>query len=166
MSAPAYSYRDDSRVPRFDDSRPIVIFDGLCVLCSGGVQWMLRRDPAGTTRFAVIQDAVPRALYAHYGLDADRFDTFMVLADGRMHIKWQGVLAAARTMPQPWRMLAYAGRLVPQPIGDRLYDVVQRKRIAWFGARATCYRPVDSDRARFLDPAMLTSSAPPSLRPR
>ncbi len=84
-----------------------LIFDGMCVLCSSGVQFMLARDPEGSTRFAAIQEAVPRALYAHYGLDADAFDTFMVLRDGQPYVKWQGLLAAGRTLPQA---LARAGR--------------------------------------------------------
>ena len=50
----AYSYRNDPSVPAFDDSRPLVIFDGECVLCSNGIQWMFARDPKGVTKFAVI----------------------------------------------------------------------------------------------------------------
>ena len=146
----AYSYRDDPAVPSFDDSHPIVVFDGLCVLCSGGVQWMLDRDPDGASRFAVIQDPLPHALYRHYGLDAEAFDTFMVLADGQPYTKWRGVLAAARTMPQPWSALGNLGRLLPAFIGDRLYDWVQRNRIAWFGRRDACRRPTAKEQARFL----------------
>ena len=150
MPARPYSYRDDPAVPAFDDSSPIVVFDGLCVLCSSGVAWMMRRDPTGTTRFAVIQDPVPRALYRHYGLDADAFDTFMVLSEGVPYTRWSGVLAAARTMPQPWRGLAAAGRLIPDIIGDRLYDWVQRHRLQWFGSRNVCRRPSEAEKARFL----------------
>jgi predicted DCC family thiol-disulfide oxidoreductase YuxK len=147
----AYSYRSDPRVPPFDDSVPLVIFDGLCVLCSSGVQWMLAHDPDGNSRFAAIQEDVPRALYSHYGLDADAFDTFMVLADGIPHTRWRGVLAAARTMRQPWRGLAALGRLVPTSLGDRLYDWVQRNRISWFGRRDLCLRPQPDTQRRFLN---------------
>ena len=76
-----YSYRTDPDVPAFDDATPIVIFDGLCVLCSGGVDWMLKHDPNGTSRFAAIQQSVPRALYRHYGLDAAAFHPIMAIAD-------------------------------------------------------------------------------------
>jgi len=145
-----YSYRDDPAVPAFDDRNPLLVFDGLCVLCSRGVQWMLDRDPNGTTRFAVIQDPLAQALYRHYGLDADAFDTFMVLADGRPHTRWDGVLAAARTLPQPWRALGAAGWIVPNAIGDRIYDWVQRNRLEWFGVRDACRRPEPSEAARFL----------------
>jgi len=146
----AYSYRDDPAVPKFDDASPIVIFDGHCVLCSSGVQWMLNRDPSGSSRFAVIQDPLPRALYRHYGLDPEVFDTFMVLSEGIPHTRWAGALAAVRTMPQPWRALAIAGRLIPDAVGDRFYDWVQRNRFKWFGTRDACRRPSEAERARFL----------------
>lgn len=153
MTVPAYSYRNDASVPKFDDSQPLIIFDGMCVLCSSGVRWMLARDPRGKTRFAAIQQPVPRSLYAHYGLDADRFDTFMVLADGRPYTKWAGVLAAGRSLPQPWRALAALGRIVPHAIGDGIYDWVQTNRLTWFGKRETCLRPTPSDQSRFLTEA-------------
>jgi predicted DCC family thiol-disulfide oxidoreductase YuxK len=153
MANHPYSYREDPSVPAFDDHAPIVIFDGLCVLCATGVQWMLARDPAGCSRYAAIQDPIPRALYQHFGLDAKVFDTFMVLADGIAFTKWSGVLAAGRAMPPPWRWLAVAGRAVPNVIGDPLYDWVQRNRIGWFGERQTCLRPDAAQSRRFLSPS-------------
>lgn len=152
MTNRSYSYRSDPDVPSFDDHEPLIIFDGHCVLCSSGVQFMLARDPNGTSRFAAIQDAIPRALYRHYGLDADRFDTFMVLANGIPCVKWQGVLAAGRTMPPPWRWLAAMGRLMPNALGDRLYDWVQRNRIVWFGSQDVCFRLAASTHPRLLLP--------------
>jgi predicted DCC family thiol-disulfide oxidoreductase YuxK len=149
MPITPYSYRDDPNVPPFNDAAPLVIFDGLCVLCSSGVQWMLARDPSGRSRFAVIQDPLPQALYRHYGLDSETFDTFMVLSDGVPYTRWAGVLAAARTMRQPWRGLGAVGRVIPSFIGDRVYDWVQRNRLRWFGRRDLCRRPGAGEAARF-----------------
>ena len=145
-----FSYRTDPAVPAFDDRAPLIIFDGMCVLCSGGVHWMLARDAGGSSRFAAIQQRVPQALYRHYNLDAAAFDTFMVLADGVPHTKWAGVLAAGRTLPAPWRWLAAIGRVVPNFIGDAFYDWVQRHRIGWFGSRETCLMPGPQTKKRFL----------------
>lgn len=140
-------------MPGFDDSASLLIFDGHCVLCSRGVQFILARDPHGTTCFAAIQEKVPQALYAHYGLDADRFDTFMVLRDGLPYLKWKGVCMAARLMPAPWHWLGAIGSLVPSIVGDGIYDVVQRHRIGWFGAREVCFIPAAHHRVRLLPPA-------------
>ena len=146
----AYSYRADPNVPAFDDTRPLIIFDGLCVLCASGVQWMFAHDPNGSSRFAAIQQPIPQALYGHYSLDAETFETFMVLSDGIAYTKWAGVLAAGRTMPQPWRTLATLGRAVPRFIGDWIYDIIQRNRLSWFGSRQTCLMPAAAQRLRFL----------------
>jgi predicted DCC family thiol-disulfide oxidoreductase YuxK len=146
----AYSYRDDPLVPAFDDSAPILIFDGVCVLCSSGVLWMVKRDPKGSTRFAAIQEPVTKAIYRHYGLDADAFDTFMVLKDGVPHIKWRALIEASKTMPAPWKWLGVAGQIVPAFIGDAFYDIVQKNRFSWFGERETCLVPDEAARARFL----------------
>ena len=150
MQPEPYSYRADPAVPAFDDGAPLIIFDGHCVLCSGGVQFMLARDPHGVARFAAIQEPVPKALYAHYGLDAEHFDTFMVLQEGLPFVKWAGLCAAARAMPAPWRWLGQLGRAVPGVIGDRIYDWVQRNRIGWFGARDTCFMALPEHRVRLL----------------
>lgn len=148
-----FSYRADPAVPPFDDGEPLIIFDGVCVLCSAGVHWMLARDPNGKSRFAAIQEDIPAALYKHYGLDAVAFDTFMVLADGVPHTKWRGSLAAARTLPRPWCWLGLIGRVVPDFLGNRLYDWVQRNRIKWFGQRDVCLMPSTNHKYRFLNQA-------------
>lgn len=146
----AYSYRTDTTVPDFDDSRPLLIFDGMCVLCSGGVQFMMRHDRSGTCSFATIQHPVPQALYQHYGLDATRFTTFMVLADGIPHTKWRGLLAAAKLMGGVWKFLGFVGGLLPSALGNLIYDVVQNNRLQWFGARTSCYMPSQAERERYL----------------
>ena len=37
-----YSYRDDADVPGFADDRPLIVFDGECVFCSGWVKFALK----------------------------------------------------------------------------------------------------------------------------
>lgn len=132
------------------EETPLLIFDGDCALCSAGIQWMLERDPRGRYRFATVQTPAAREIYARFGLDPDLFDTIMVLIDGVPHLRWSGVLAAARLMPPPWRWLGVVGRVVPDFIGDQIYDLVQRNRFKWFGRRAQCFTPADAMRGRFI----------------
>lgn len=146
----AYSYRDDPAAPAFDDRQPLFIFDGFCVLCSEGVKWMVRRDPNGRTQFASVQSPLGRALYVHYGLDPDEFDTFLILKDGAAYGKWRGWLEAAKTVPAPWSWLGYAGHVMPPFLGDCIYDVIQKNRFAWFGKRDVCLTPDASIASRFV----------------
>lgn len=146
-----FSYRADPAVPSFDDSAPLLIFDGHCVFCSAAVDWHLKQDPNGATRFAAIQSPLARALYIHYGLDADQFDTFMVLKNGVPYLRYRGWLEAAKSMPSPWKWLGYLGHVIPTPIGDAVYDFLQRNRVNWFGERKSCFVPAPAALARMLE---------------
>ncbi len=55
MQRAPYDYRSDPAVPRFADDRPIIIFDGKCVLCSWFARFVLRTDRAGRFRLAAAQ---------------------------------------------------------------------------------------------------------------
>ena len=66
--ADAYSYRNDPAVPSFPDDRPVVIFDGNCVLCSAFAQFILRTDRRRRFRLMAAQTPLGAALYEHYGL--------------------------------------------------------------------------------------------------
>ena len=40
---PPYSYRNDPQVPRFPDDKGLIVFDGVCVLCTS---WASNATPA------------------------------------------------------------------------------------------------------------------------
>ena len=66
MTSPAFSYRDDPAVPAFPDDRPLIVFDGVCVLCSASARFVLRHDEAGRFRLTAAQSSVGQALYRHH----------------------------------------------------------------------------------------------------
>ena len=159
VHAQPHSYRDDASVPRFDDSRPIVVFDGVCVLCSGWMDFLVRRDAAATRfRFVVTQSPLGQALYRHYCLDPVDFETNLVLVDGRLHTKLDAFAAVMRALPNLWPLLSVA-RVIPAPIADRLYDLIAKNRYRWFGKRDACLMPTSELRARFLPDGWKTAPA-------
>ena len=145
----AASYRDDKRVPPFPDDRPIVIFDGKCVMCSRFANLILRRDRAGRFRLLAAQTPLGEALYRHFGLDPVVYETNILIEDGRTWFKSEASIRILERLGFPWSMMA-AARLLPLALRDRLYDLVARNRLRWFGERATCYLPQPEDADRFL----------------
>ena len=148
-SATPYSYRTDSRVPSFPDDRPIFIFDAQCVLCSRWVELVLRYDHASRYRLLSAQSACGRALYVHYGLDPDNYETNLLLVDGMPLAKSEGSIRLAMDLGLPWS-LAGILRVLPRRIADRLYDWLAQNRFRIFGRRDTCYLPRSVDRERFI----------------
>ncbi|HZZ87120.1 MAG TPA: DCC1-like thiol-disulfide oxidoreductase family protein, partial [Caulobacteraceae bacterium] len=136
----AYGYRGDPAVPAFPDDRPILIFDGKCVLCSGFVQFILRHDRRRRLRLLAAQTPTGAALYRHLGLASEAYETNILLENGRAWLKSEGSIRIFERLGLPWSLLG-AGRVLPLPIRDGLYEVIARNRLRWFGARDTCFLP-------------------------
>jgi predicted DCC family thiol-disulfide oxidoreductase YuxK len=149
MSDAAYSYRGDPRVPPFPDDKPIIVFDGKCVLCSRWVRFVMRHD--GEKRFRLLPAQTPLgiALYEHYGLDPVVYETNVLLEDGRAWLKSEGTIRMFERLGLPWSSMAVF-RAMPRALRDKLYNVVARNRLKWFGSRDTCFIPEPGDADRFI----------------
>jgi predicted DCC family thiol-disulfide oxidoreductase YuxK len=149
MAREAFSYRSDPAVPVFPDDRPILIFDGNCVLCSSFVQFILRTDRKRRFRLLAAQTPLGAALYQHLGLNPTDYETNILLEDGRAWLKSEGSLRIFAGLGLPWSLMS-VGRLLPRPVRDRLYDIVARNRLRWFGVRQSCYLPDPAHADRFI----------------
>jgi predicted DCC family thiol-disulfide oxidoreductase YuxK len=144
-----YSYRQDSAVPPFADDKPIIIFDGYCALCSGWAAFVLRHDAQAEYRLLSAQSPLGHALYLHYGLDPQDYETNILIAHGVAWFKSEGSIRMAEGLGFPWS-LAAVFRALPIAWRDRLYETVARNRLKWFGKRDTCYLPDARHADRFL----------------
>jgi predicted DCC family thiol-disulfide oxidoreductase YuxK len=144
-----YSYRHDPSVPVFPDDRPIILFDGHCALCSGWVSFVLRHDRAAAFRLLPAQSALGTALYRHYGLDPKDYETNILIEDGRAWFKSESSIRMLERLGAPWSA-ARVLRLTPVSLRDRLYEIVARNRLRWFGRRDQCLISAPRYEDRFL----------------
>ena len=147
--AAPYSYRADPAVPPFPDDKALVVFDGVCVLCSHFAQFILARDRDFAFRLTTAQSPLGQALFRHYGLDTETFDTNLVLIDGRAYGKLDTLAAVGARLGGGWRALSVL-RIIPRPAGDWLYDRIARNRYRLFGRHDRCMIPEPHWRERFL----------------
>lgn len=130
-------------------SRPIIVFDAMCVLCSANAQFVLRFDKRGHFLLASMQGEVGTALYRQYGIDPANPETLIVVDGDRLLRDSDAVLAIHAGLGWPWRALA-AFRLVPRALRDPIYRWVARNRYRLFGRRESCWAPSPEQRARVL----------------
>jgi predicted DCC family thiol-disulfide oxidoreductase YuxK len=148
LGAP-YSYRTDPAVPDFPDDKALIVFDGVCVLCSGLARFVLKRDRDFAFRLTTAQSPVGQALFRHYGLETETLTTNLVLIDGIPYAKLDTVAAVGRRLGGGWRLFSML-RLIPRPIGDWLYDSIARNRYRLFGRYTHCVVPEPQWRERFI----------------
>ena len=144
-----FSYRDDPAVPDFCDDRPLIIFDGKCVLCSAFAWFILRNDRKKYFRLMAAQTGTGAALYRHFGLDPVDFEANVLLEEGCALFGAEASIRIFERLGFPWSLVAIA-RLLPRSLRDRAYNTLARNRLRWFGTRAACYGPAPDDAHRFV----------------
>lgn len=143
---------DAKRLREYIMSEKIVLFDGVCNLCSRAVQFMIARDPAGKLKFAALQSEAGQALLQQYQLQATldgRDDTVVYIEDGQVYTHSAAGLRIARHLNGPVRLAAPL-ILVPRFIRDFVYRLIARNRYRWFGRKDVCWLPTPALTARFL----------------
>jgi len=128
-----------------------ILFDGICNLCNGFVQFIIKHDPAGRYQFASLQSEVGQALLAQYGVKAATTnpESVLLVTKGRVYSHSTAVLHILRGLGGAWSLL-YAGMLFPRFIRDGAYRFVARNRYRWFGREEACMLPTPELAQRFL----------------
>ncbi|WP_255194197.1 thiol-disulfide oxidoreductase DCC family protein [Natronobeatus ordinarius] len=139
-------------------NHPVLLFDGVCNLCMGSVQFVIRRDPEGVFRFAPLQSPVAEELLEDTDVDPEALDSVVLVDDGDAYEKSDAVLRAAGHLGGIYRLLV-PFRYVPRLIRDAVYDVVAARRYDWFGKQEQCMMPTPDISARFLADGPSTGSA-------
>lgn len=114
----------------------VILYDGVCIFCSGWVHFVVRRDTARRFRFTPMQSPYGRQLAQAVGIDPDDPDTNAVIIDGKALRRSDGALAVLSKLPH-WSWVN-SFLLVPRPIRDALYDFIARNRYGLFGRYETC----------------------------
>ena len=133
----------------------LILYDGLCGLCSRLNQFVLARDPAGAFCFASLQSALARASLERLGKDPEVLTTFYVVADWRsasptLLDKSRAALFVARALGVPWSWVGVFS-LLPGRLLDAAYDTIARHRYRLFGRHEVCPLPSPDHIRRFID---------------
>jgi predicted DCC family thiol-disulfide oxidoreductase YuxK len=127
----------------------LIVFDGVCVLCSGFARMVTRLDRARRFRFTTAQSPLGEALFRHFGLPTDAYETNLVLIDGVGYTRMESFIAVMRELGWPWRAASLL-KLLPAGLRNWTYERIARNRYALFGKRETCDIPSPALRSRLI----------------
>src|SRR3954462_9997442 len=118
------------------DQHPILLYDGVCGLCNGFVQFTLRHDPRGIFRFAALQSEFGRHVLQCQGISAEDLDTVYIVLNHDAQGSGSEVLLARSDavsyvlleLGAAWRIAGRLLRLLPRSLRDWGYRIVARNR--------------------------------------
>ncbi len=128
----------------------VMLFDGVCVLCSRMVRFVAARDRDARFRFASVQEPPGRDIAVQFGIDPDAPETMAVVLDGHALFKSDAALAILARLPR-WGWVGIFRRL-PRGWRDWAYDRIARNRYRLFGRTEFCLVPSPDLARRFLRP--------------
>lgn len=108
-------------------SKPLILYDGDCILCNRSVKFLQARQRPGALEYATQQSELGRAALKGCGLDKRRLETLVLIADGRCFQQSTAALRALRYLRFPWPLL-YAFIIVPPFLRDPVYDLIAHNR--------------------------------------
>jgi predicted DCC family thiol-disulfide oxidoreductase YuxK len=136
------------------EGRALLLYDGVCALCNGVVQFLMRHDRLDRFRYAPLQSDLGSEVLARF--DIHLFpDGVMLLTDAltpgeHLYQRSDAVVASLQRLSGPWRLVGKALRLVPRSLRDWGYGIVARFRYRLFGRYDTCPVPPPEQRSRLL----------------
>jgi predicted DCC family thiol-disulfide oxidoreductase YuxK len=133
-----------------DEGKTIVLFDGVCNMCNGFVNFTIDRDPDRNLRFAALQSTVGSALLDRFGLDND-LSTIVVVEGDYCYTRSTAVLRVMSRLAMPWPMFYWLLIGIPGCIRDVGYKCVAAVRYKLFGKEESCRMPTPEFKSRFLD---------------
>ncbi|MEE1945589.1 thiol-disulfide oxidoreductase DCC family protein [Pedobacter sp. KR3-3] len=128
---------------------PIILFDGVCNLCNGAVQFIIRMDKKEKFRFASLQSETGQKWLEQYGLPMDSFGSMVLIIGDKYFIKSSAVLHISKELGGIFRMF-YGLIVLPKPLRDFVYDLVAKSRYKLFGKNDSCMVPSPALKQRFL----------------
>jgi predicted DCC family thiol-disulfide oxidoreductase YuxK len=130
-------------------NNPIILYDGVCHLCNGVINYILPRDKKRHFKFSPLQSETGQALLHKFNLPTDDYDSFVLVEGENVYQRSSAAIRVMQGMGFPYNLGGILW-ILPRPIRDALYNWVAKNRYKWFGQYDSCLMPTPDIKERFL----------------
>ncbi|GAB1764258.1 thiol-disulfide oxidoreductase DCC family protein [Priestia aryabhattai] len=84
---------------------PIILFDGVCNLCNGWVQFVIKRDPRALFRFASLRSDNAGILLRKHNYEDPPLQSVILLMNGNLYTESTAILHIVRRLRGPIQLM-------------------------------------------------------------
>lgn len=132
------------------EGKKVILFDGVCNLCNGAVNFIIKRDKNDVFRYASLQSEIGKQLAVERGVDTSKLDTILLIEQQTYYHKSTAALQIAKQLSGGYPLLSVF-LIFPKLLRDWVYDIISKNRYKWFGKRDNCVIPTPELKALFID---------------
>jgi predicted DCC family thiol-disulfide oxidoreductase YuxK len=131
-------------------SNAVILFDGVCNLCNGFVQFVIQHRKDDYFSFAALQSE-----YAYQKLSSlqagsmEQLSSVILIEGDKVYTESTAALRILKKMNGLYPVL-YGFMIVPAFIRNAVYKWIAKNRYKWFGKSDSCMIPTPELKARFL----------------
>ncbi len=134
-----------------EPDRKIILFDGVCNLCNGAVQFIIRHDKKDVFRYAALQSEAGQRLITERGIDTQKVDSIVLIEPGvAYYVKSEAALEIGKQL-KGYSTISSILLWVPKPLRNIVYDFIAHNRYKWYGKKQECMIPTPELKAKFLE---------------
>ena len=105
----------------------LILFDGVCNLCNGWIQFIIKRDPKAKFRFCALQSKSGKDIIANLDLNMEGIDSIIYIRGNGVYLKSEAALMILKDMGGFWK-ISLVMMIFPRFIRDYVYDLVAANR--------------------------------------
>lgn len=128
---------------------PVILFDGVCNLCCGWVQLLIRHDKRSVFKFASLQSKAGIRLCESFGIDTKKSETVIYIKESRYYTESAAVFKIINDLGGIWKVFLVFS-IIPKAITDLIYRQTAARRYKIFGRKDTCFVPTPELKSKFL----------------
>ncbi len=132
------------------NSKSIVLFDGVCNLCTSSVAFIIKHDRKEQFLFASLQSDAAKEILLQFSLRKLNMDSIVLVENPNIYDKSTAALKITKQLNGPIK-LVYFFVIIPKSIRDRVYTYIAENRYKWYGKKKKCMVPSEAIKNRFLD---------------
>ena len=132
------------------ENNPVILFDGVCNLCNGAVQFVIKHDANKQFRFASLQSEFGQKILLKNGFDTESLKSFILIENNKIYTKSTAALRVAKKLNAGWPLL-YGFIIIPSFIRNGVYNFIAKNRYKWFGKQDACWMPTPDLKSRFIN---------------
>lgn len=129
---------------------PVILFDGVCNLCNGSVQFIIKRDRKNRFHFAALQSSFGQQKLNQLNIPTESLQSIVLIDGDKYYQRSNAVLEVSKHLGGAWPLL-YVFKIIPRFLRDAVYNFIANNRYRWFGKQDQCMIPTPALKARFLE---------------
>lgn len=137
-------------ISELPNGKKIILFDGVCNLCSSSVQYIIKRDKKDEFRFVALQSDLGQKILTYIGIADKNIDSIVLYQPGiAYYYKSAAVIEISKSL-QGFFNYGMLFRILPTFLRDTVYDYIAKNRYKWYGKQESCMIPTPELKSKFL----------------